>query len=66
MEPAPTAINCRQCAHYYITHDLILPYGCRALGFKSRIQPCLEVLAASGAQCQYFNARQHSTLRRER
>lgn len=66
MEPDPTALNCRQCTHYYITHDLGLPYGCRALGFKSRIQPCLEVLAASGAQCQYFAARPNSPPRRER
>lgn len=65
MEPAPTASKCHQCAHYYITHDLVLPYGCRALGFKSRIQPCIEVLAASGAQCQYFAARHNRSRRRD-
>lgn len=65
MEPVPTTVNCRHCVHYYITHDLDLPYGCRALGFKSRIQPCIEVLAASGEECQYFTARQHSTRRRD-
>lgn len=47
-------IACRHCAHYYITHDPRFPYGCRALGFKSRIEPCREVLAASGEPCAYF------------
>lgn len=52
--PTDETISCRRCAHYHITHDARLPYGCRALGFKSRSAPCREVLAASGELCAYF------------
>ena len=45
---------CRHCQHHYITHDPAFPYGCRALGFKSRIEPAREVRASSGVDCQYF------------
>jgi hypothetical protein len=46
--------TCRHCANYFITHDPVFRYGCRALGFKSRGQPCRDVIAASGEQCLYF------------
>ncbi len=46
--------TCRYCKHYHITHDPDFRYGCRALGFKSRYQPCLDVISASGEQCLYF------------
>jgi hypothetical protein len=46
--------TCRHCQHYYITHDPQFRYGCRALGFKSQTQPCLEVISASGEQCLYY------------
>ncbi len=46
--------NCRDCVHYYITHDVSFPYGCRAMDFKSRRQPALDVLEASGAPCLAF------------
>ena len=46
--------RCARCRHHYITHDVRFPYGCRALGFKSRSEPCREVLAASGEPCAYF------------
>ena len=47
-------IDCHLCAHYYITHHVAFRYGCRALGFKSKSQPCREVMAASGEPCRYF------------
>jgi len=47
-------IQCHQCAHYFITHHVAFRYGCRALGFKSKSQPCREVMAASGEPCRYF------------
>lgn len=49
--------KCHQCVHYFITHDAVFRYGCRALGFKSRSQPGREVIAASGEQCLYFQAK---------
>ncbi|GHT94379.1 hypothetical protein AGMMS49545_15580 [Betaproteobacteria bacterium] len=46
--------NCRECQHYYITHDVRFPYGCRVMNFKSRHLPAQDVLAASGAHCLRF------------
>jgi len=46
--------DCWKCRHYYITHDTRFPYGCRAMDFRSRRLPCLEVLAASQAPCLMF------------
>ncbi len=45
---------CRRCRHYFITHDSARPYGCRALGFKSRHNPALVVFSTSGIPCQLF------------
>lgn len=57
-EPRDTALSCKRCACYYITHDPAFPYGCRALEFKSRRQPCLDVLEASGQPCRYFRGKE--------
>lgn len=54
-----TALHCRDCLHYYITHDLSFPYGCRAMGFKSRRQPIQDVLEVTGAPCLTFTPRPH-------
>ncbi|TSA49327.1 MAG: hypothetical protein D4R48_03645 [Nitrosomonadales bacterium] len=48
---------CQDCIHYYITWDSSFPYGCRAMGFKSRRQPQLEVMEASSTQCMAFALR---------
>jgi len=45
---------CNHCTHYYITHDANFRYGCHALDFKSRRQPIIEVIDASGEKCHYF------------
>ena len=57
MKSKPTA-DCWQCRHHYITHDAGFPYGCQAMGFKSRRLPCLEVLAASGHPCLMFRRKE--------
>ena len=49
--------NCRDCAHYAITHDARKPYACRAMNFKSARPPALAVLEASGAPCLCFKAK---------
>ncbi len=46
--------DCWKCQHHYITHHPGFPYGCRAMGFKSRRLPCLEVLETSGKACLMF------------
>lgn len=50
-------INCFTCGNFYITHDKGFPYGCGAMGFKSKIMPSREVLSNSGIQCQAFLAK---------
>jgi hypothetical protein len=46
--------DCGHCEHYYITHEANFPYACRALGFKSKRKPHLDVLESSGARCLAF------------
>ena len=48
---------CAKCAHYFITHDARFPYGCRAMGFKSRRSPQEEISAVTGAPCLAYEAR---------
>ncbi len=52
--------RCTDCAHYYITHETQFRYGCRAMDFKSRRLPMLDVLEASGQPCQFFAAKKRS------
>lgn len=49
--------TCSHCAHHFITYDPSFPYGCRAMNFKSKRPPHLEVEAASGLPCQAYLAR---------
>lgn len=44
-------VNCLTCKYYYISWDVHFPYGCKAMGFKSRKMPLLEILQISGQQC---------------
>ena len=55
-----------KCVHLFITYDPYYPYGCRALNFKSRNQPCLEVKASSGMDCQMYLPRSAANSRRAR
>jgi len=58
---AASVESCPNCRHYFITHEVAFPYGCRALAFKSRRLPSHEVLAASHAPCQAFTAKARGT-----
>ncbi|MDR1313119.1 MAG: uracil-DNA glycosylase [Deltaproteobacteria bacterium] len=42
------------CVHYYVTWEQNTPHGCRALGFKSRQVPSVEVRRNSGEACRYY------------
>jgi hypothetical protein len=44
-------INCFECRHFFVTHEPAHPYGCQAMGFKSRELPCAAVLHSSGEPC---------------
>ncbi|WP_240744818.1 uracil-DNA glycosylase [Desulforhopalus sp. IMCC35007] len=43
--------------HYFITYEPSNPYGCRAMGFKSRKNPARVVFESSGMECQLFKAK---------
>lgn len=47
-------IDCFKCRHFHITWDKNFPYGCRALGFKTRAMPSADVSRASGTHCLSF------------
>lgn len=49
--------RCTHCAHYFITHEANFRYGCRAMDFKSKRQPVLDVIDASGQPCLRFAAK---------
>lgn len=49
-----TEINCLSCRHFFITYDPRFPYGCRAVGFKSRLMPAQEMYNNSGLVCLLF------------
>lgn len=55
--PLNSLPRCNRCMHYYITHDEVFPYGCRALDFKSRRQPVRDVIESSGQTCLYFQVK---------
>jgi len=53
-EMAETLPQCRNCKNFFITHEPAQPYGCRAMGFKSRRIPSLVVFETSGMHCQLY------------
>jgi len=58
--PASGRPNCLECLHYHITWDASFPYGCRAMDFKSKRKPQLDVLESSGSDCLRFEPRRPS------
>ncbi len=50
-----TRIDCFKCKLFYITWDNRFPYGCKAMNFKSRVMPSIEVYKASGTRCLKFD-----------
>jgi len=56
-------VNCFGCRHFFITHEPALPYGCRAMGFKSRELPCSVVLRSSYVHCLLLEPRGKSPER---
>jgi len=47
----PKAIDCHKCEHYYVTWENEFPYGCKAMGFKSKRLPCIDVRVSSYRAC---------------
>jgi hypothetical protein len=54
--PKPTrGPNCWDCRYLAITWDVRLPYGCKFMGFRSKMIPSLEVLRTDGRFCGAFS-----------
>lgn len=47
-------VNCFDCIYLQITWQPATPYACKAIGFRSRMIPSLEVFRNSGSQCMHF------------
>ena len=43
--------DCWKCSHFFITFEKNHRYGCRAIGFKSRELPAIEVLQTRVKVC---------------
>jgi hypothetical protein len=50
-QQATRRVNCFECRHFFITYEPTHPYGCQAIGFKSRELPSSAVLRSSGEPC---------------
>jgi len=49
--------NCWDCRHLSITWDVRMPYGCKLMGFRSKVIPSMEVLRTDGRFCGGFSAK---------
>lgn len=50
----PNRPNCFGCRNFFITHEPAHPYGCRAMGFKTKKMPSQVVYESSGMECQLY------------
>jgi hypothetical protein len=46
--------NCFKCTFFYVTWDTKHPYGCKAMGFKTKLLPSVLVLQSSGKPCELY------------
>ena len=46
--------NCHDCQFFYVSWDKKFPMGCKYLNFKGKHLPSMEVLAATGKHCCWF------------
>jgi hypothetical protein len=53
--PLPKGPNCWECRYLAITWDPRMPYGCKMMGFRSKVIPSLEVLRTDGRFCGGFS-----------
>ena len=50
----PRGPNCWDCRFLTITWDPRMPYGCKLMGFRSKVIPSMEVLRTDGRFCVGF------------
>ena len=61
QEGHPRGPNCWDCRFLAITWDVRMPYGCKLMGFRSRVIPSLEVLRNDGRFCVGFEPKPQAT-----
>jgi hypothetical protein len=49
---------CTKCKYFYITWDKSFPYGCKSMGFKSRLMPNLVTRQVSSTECLSFEEKE--------
>ena len=54
QEQGTNKINCNKCKYFYITWEKEFPYGCKAMGFKSKNMPNRVTREVSQRQCLSF------------
>jgi len=54
-QPQKKGPNCWDCRFLTITWDVRTPYGCKLMGFRSKVIPSLEVLRTDGRFCGGFS-----------
>ena len=50
-------IRCTNCVYYKVTWDADNPYGCKKLGFKSKVEPSTYVIQISGKICHSYSSK---------
>jgi hypothetical protein len=55
--PSKKGPNCWDCRFLVITWDVRMPYGCKLMGFRSKVIPSIEVLRTDGRYCSGFSAK---------
>ncbi|MCE5287345.1 MAG: uracil-DNA glycosylase [Pelosinus sp.] len=61
--PEKPTVNCMKCKFFYITWDKFFPYGCKAMRFKSKNMPYIEVAQISGQPCLDYQNKQAEVLK---
>ena len=50
--------SCRKCKFFYITWDKSFPYGCKAMGFKSKSLPGMITRQVSHSDCLSYEEKE--------
>ncbi len=53
--------TCKDCVHFYVTHDPGFPRGCSRMGFKGQPFPYMAVREVSGKRCEMRFVRVRAT-----
>jgi len=57
-------IDCHNCKHYYVTWDKNFPNGCKAMGFKSKQLPSVDVRVISRQECHLVEKKKPDAVKK--